>query len=205
MPLPPAPTLVATTALRMTTALVSLLLLACSSEHPLAAKPTPPDAPARTPAGRVDKRPATGYRSQADTLDADEVIRLDRSGCGFRCPAYQLRFFRDGSVRFTGHANTAVSGAQQAQIDEAVLAPLLRDLQAELPAMAKRYTPDSKDCGQMFTDQATTTLSVRLPHGMARAERYGGCPDAPKALAELERRVDAAAASDRWVSAAPTY
>lgn len=138
-------------------------------------------------------------------MDDDEIIRMDRSGCGFACPAYRLSFFRDGTVRFTGHAHTAVRGEQQVRIDDAALAGLLRELQAQLPAMARRYTPDSPDCGQMFTDQATTRLSARLQQGIVSSERYGGCPAAPKALADLEKKVDAVAGSDRWVSKSPTY
>lgn len=144
-------------------------------------------------------------RANTDEMAADEVIRMSRSGCGWACPSYSLSFFRDGTIVFNGRSHTAVSGEQRSRIGDAAVADLLHELQQQLPALAKRYTPDSKDCGQMFTDQATTKLSVRLQQGVVTAERYGGCPAAPKALAALEKKVDAVAGSDLWVRNQPTY
>lgn len=141
----------------------------------------------------------------AAQLQADEIIRMSRSGCGWACPSYQLSLFRDGTIIFHGRSHTTVIGEQRSRISDAAVAGLLHDLQQQLPAMAKRYTPDSADCGQMFTDQATTKLSARLQQGVVTSERYGGCPAAPKALAALEKKVDVVAGSDLWVSKSPTY
>ena len=144
-------------------------------------------------------------RIDRDALQADEVIRLSRSGCAWACPSYQLSLFRDGTILFVGRSHTAIDGEQRSQISDTAVAGLLRELQQQLPAMAMRYTPDSKNCGQMFTDQATSTLSARLQQGVVTSERYGGCPAAPKALAELEKKVDVLAGSERLVSKSPTY
>jgi hypothetical protein len=190
---------VSTRLLRATSAmLLAMGLCACTSQaaEPIHVKPKPYDET------QVAHPPRIGANN---VMDDDEIIRLDRTGCGFVCPSYQLSFFRDGTVRFTGRSHTAVTGVQQERISDADVAELLRDLQEQLPPIAKRYTPDSKDCGQMFTDQPTTKLSARLQQGVVTSERYGGCPNAPKALAALEKRVDGVAQSDRWVSKSPVY
>ena len=140
-----------------------------------------------------------------DMLEDGEQIRLERSGCGFRCPDYRLSLFSDGRLHFTGRAHTAVSGAQEGRIDRQSLHALQQELQERLPAIAGRYVPGTKECGQLMTDQPTVKLIARIGAGLVRSERYAGCPNAPAALAELENRVDAAAASDRWISAAPRY
>ncbi|WP_428312276.1 DUF6438 domain-containing protein [Hydrocarboniphaga sp.] len=147
----------------------------------------------------------TFHAVRVDEMATDELIRMSRSGCGWACPAYTLSFFRDGTIVFNGRSHTAVSGEQRSRISEAAVADLLRELQQQLPGLAKRYTPDSKDCGPMFTDQATTKLSARLQQGLVTAERYGGCPAAPKTLAALEKKADAVAGSDLWVSNRPAY
>jgi hypothetical protein len=193
---------------RLVSCLMLLPLLLCCSA-PGAVTPVATTAPGEVV--HIGSKPydetATVHapRADIDELAADEIIRMSRSGCGWACPSYRLSFFRDGTIIFDGRAHTAVNGEQRSRISDAAVAALLRDLQQQLPPMAKRYTPDSRDCGQMFTDQATTQLSARLQQGVITSERYGGCPAAPKALAELEKKVDVVAGSDLWVSKSPTY
>lgn len=201
--------------LRLSIAIVlSPLLFACSvpgsEPTPIATAPANPantaqaaSSSTRYPDMPNKPRPAPALPPVGAVLEDGEVIRLERSGCGFRCPAYQLSLYRDGRVHFNGRAHTAVIGAAESRISPDAVAALLAELQQQLPALAGRYLPGTKDCGPMFTDQPTMKLAAQLQQGLVRSERYGGCPGAPKSLAVLEKRVDAVGGSARWISAAP--
>ncbi len=170
---------------------------------------TAPLAPTANTAGSQPKpSPGVGTLPKLPTpgktaMESDELIRLERSGCGFRCPAYQLSVYADGRVRFVSRAHTAVEGEQRSQIDAERLQALLARLRAELPAVAGRYVPGSKDCGQMRTDQPTVRLAVRNGDGLIESQHYTGCEGAPRQLAELENHVDAATGSAAWISRKP--
>ena len=106
----------------------------------------------------------------------------------------------------SGRAHTAVGGQREAQLDPKQLGRLLQTLAIELPPIAGRYTPGSKQCGTMRTDQPTVTLTARLDAGEpTQSVRYGGCPGAPRKLAELENLVDTTVGSGPWVSQRPMY
>jgi hypothetical protein len=185
----------------------SLLLFVSSCQSEPATKkslPAPPDRPA-SPAGAPPIGRAPRFASQDDLADG-EVIRLDRSGCGFACPSYSIVIRSDGQVIYTGRAHTAVGGQREAQLDPKQLGRLLQTLAIELPPIAGRYTPGSKQCGTMRTDQPTVTLTARLDAGKpTQSLRYGGCPGAPRKLAELENLVDTTVDSGPWVSKRPMY
>lgn len=185
----------------------SLLLFVSSCQSEPATKkslPAPPDRPA-SPAGAPPIGRAPRFASQDDLADG-EVIRLDRSGCGFACPSYSIVIRSDGQVIYTGRAHTAVGGQREAQLDPKQLGRLLQTLASELPPIAGRYTPGSKQCGTMRTDQPTVTLTARLDAGKpTQSLRYGGCPGAPRKLAELENLVDTTVDSGAWVSKRPMY
>ena len=187
--------------------LVSLLLFVSSCQSEPAAKKTLPPPPAdRASASATPAITQTPRFTPKDGLAEGEVIRLDRSGCGFACPSYSLVIRSDGQVIFTGRSHTAAGGQREAQIEPKQLGRLLQTLAIELPPIAGRYTPGSKQCGTMFTDQPTITLTARLDaEKPTQSLRYAGCPGAPRKLAELENLVDTTANSGPWVSNRPTY
>ena len=187
--------------------LLPLLLFVSSCQSEAAAKkslPPPPSDRAIPPEASAAVRNPRFVPKEG--LAEGEVIRLDRSGCGFACPSYSLVIRSDGQVIFTGRSHTAAGGQREAQIEPEKLGRLLQTLAIELPPIAGRYTPGSKQCGTLFTDQATVTLTARLDaETPTQSLRYGGCPGAPRKLAELENLVDTTANSGPWVSNRPTY
>lgn len=128
-----------------------------------------------------------------------EIIRLDRSGCGFACPSYSLSVESNGHVLFRGRAHTAAGGEHESQLETERLGRLVQTLAAELPSVAGHYTPGSKACGQIITDQPTVTLALRVGENVVQSVRYAGCPAAPAKLAALENLVDATVGSGAWV------
>lgn len=199
-------------------AVAALLALAACVPRPAPRLPDPPadrvraGAPAAASADGGPAEPVwvavphppgadsgAAVEESADRPPADELLRLDRSGCGFVCPSYSLVIRRDGSVEFLGRAHTLVQGLQRGTIDSLALARLVQTLAGELPALQGDYVPGSARCGPMATDQPTVRLWLQLPDGVLQTRHYIGCSAAPARLTELEDLVDATAQSAPWV------
>lgn len=185
----------------MRLALFALVLLFLSACAPAAQAPVPVPAVQSKP---VPVRPEP-RAPRANLPDDAFEIRLQRSGCGFACPAYSLNITADGAVLYQGSSHVQAQGERRGQADPARLASLRETLRAEFPALAGSYTPQDKLCGRWATDQANVTLSVNLDGRRYESRHYLGCSNAPKRLGAIEKLVDDAANSGEWVRGEAMY
>lgn len=177
---------------------VSLFLSACA---PAAQAPVPASAVQSKP---VPVRPEPRV-PRTDLPDDDFEIRLQRSGCGFACPAYSLSITTDGAVLYQGSSHVKALGERRGQADSTRLAALRETLRVEFPALAGSYTPQDKSCGRWATDQASVTLAVSIDGRRYESRHYLGCSGAPKRLGAIEKLVDDAANSGEWVRGEAMY
>jgi hypothetical protein len=130
----------------------------------------------------------------------DVVITLERTTCYGTCPAYKLTIHGDGALVYEGKKFVRVAGAQETKIDSAAVADLVQAFtDADYFALKDHYNSIHNADGTetVVTDLPTAYTSLTL-HGRHKSvEDYVG---APKALEQLERRIDEVAGSKRWVA-----
>lgn len=159
---------------------------------PLAACAAPPPQPAAAPpprfAGVLRPAPAGGFE-----------LRMSRSACFGRCPAYSLVIHADGTVDYQGASGVAASGERHGQADAAALARLRARL--EDPGMPwGDYLPGTPACGTAATDMPGARIDAYVGGRWRSISHYHGCPAAPPMLKQLEQDIDAAAGAAQWVS-----
>lgn len=128
---------------------------------------------------------------------------MHRSGCFGRCPSYTLRLGADNSVEFSGERFTSATGVQHGLVVPDKAQDLRRLLQQ--PAIASLngdYTPaNAKTCGRWATDFASVKIEFTGGSFARQINHYLGCDAAPKELLLLEKAIDDAADSERWINA----
>jgi hypothetical protein len=124
------------------------------------------------------------------------TIELTRTACFGKCPDYSVEIHGDGAVVFTGRRFVAHTGVYRAHISRASV----RALFAKFREADYFSLPDSYRAGA--TDLPTYTTSIAFDGHEKHVRDYGGnIVGMPYALGELERAVDEAADTDRWVKA----
>lgn len=119
------------------------------------------------------------------------TITLERTPCFGTCPAYTVRIMSDGRVEYEGRRFVRVVGKATATIPLESVQELVRQFdRIGYFELKDKYTA-------MITDLPTTTTSIRKGARFKQIVDYYG---APPALKDLERRIDEAAGSVRWVS-----
>ncbi|HEX5183213.1 MAG TPA: DUF6438 domain-containing protein [Allosphingosinicella sp.] len=141
---------------------------------------------------------------------ADVEIMLARGPCFFGCPAYEVGIKGDGTVRFSTDDgapgtkaggrrpfldhNVLLPGTHVAHVDSAVVARLVEKFRAaHFFGLKPRYVAQ-------VTDQATKSITFRAGKTSKQVVEYAGwAADMPADALALERAVDDAAGTDRWV------
>lgn len=134
-------------------------------------------------------------RSLPVPVDArDIVMSLERHGCEGRCPVYSITIAGNGSVIYEGRTYVKVLGTQQTKISEAAALQLFeRFREADFGSALPRYI-GAYDGGE-------NVLRVQIDGKSYQVVDDSGLKvGLPTAIFKLERAIDDAAQSRRWVS-----
>jgi len=193
---------------------LALILGACSPATPTSPSNPQPSAviesatatsPGQSPTAvientAVSQEPtatAEGTEVSTPAGQAGVVITLERTACFGTCPVYTLKIFEDGKVVYNGQDFVTVKGEQNSSITADQLKELVADFQkADYFNLPDKYTAP-------VTDMPTTITSFSLDDKNKTVSNYGGClsgsPEkAPKALCDLEKKIDALTNSAQW-------
>lgn len=136
--------------------------------------------------------------------EADSVV-LERTTCFGTCPAYRLSVGRSGRVSFESRG----SGERRSAADS--VAPMYfyrimgNAMMIDFLKLPDRISDDPHFCPAKMTDAPTATVTVFMSSQTKVVEDYHGCLWAPDGLRYLERYIDEAANSGRWVHQSATH
>jgi hypothetical protein len=125
---------------------------------------------------------------------SDLSITLERTMCFGTCPVYSLTLSGDGTVVYEGKDFVKIKGIQKSRVSPQKIAGLL-DLfkNADFLHLKDRY--DTVD----VTDFPSAITSLRIQGDIKRVVHYQGDHSAPKALWDLEDKIDEIANSKQWI------
>jgi hypothetical protein len=130
----------------------------------------------------------------------DAEITLERTACFGTCPVYSVRITGDGAVEYIGKQYVRVVGPARKRISVAAVQQLLEFIERAGYFQMEpeyRYLIGPNGSRGSVTDLPTTTTSVRIGDRRHRIVDYAWAPDA---LREIERAIDRAAGTARWIS-----
>jgi hypothetical protein len=134
--------------------------------------------------------PLATSRAAPQAIPEDFVIKLERTACYGRCPVYVVSIDARGSVTYDGTRFVKVTGRQTDRVPASRVAALV-----ETVDRIRFFDLDDK-YRQLITDVPTTFVTVTRDGRTKRIEDYFG---APKSLNDLEREIDDAAQTARWI------
>jgi hypothetical protein len=118
-------------------------------------------------------------------------ITLERTECFGPCPIYRVTIEGDGTVTYEGIRNVRVTGQQTAHIPLSRVTSLLQTAaRIGFFNLRNQYRSDH------VSDLPTTYVGITVDGRTKRIEDYSG---APESLKELEKQIDDAAETLRWV------
>lgn len=134
-------------------------------------------------------------RSFPEPWDLKSVkIELSRTVCYGTCPAYSVTIRGDGSVHFSGEKYVLILGEHDARIDPAAVRELVRQFEA-----AKFFATGDKYIAGV-TDNPTYTLTLTVGGKTKTVTDYvGEQVGMPLVITDLEKAVDKAAGTERWI------
>jgi len=124
------------------------------------------------------------------------VISLAKTGCLGSCPVYELTIYENGTVVYEGRMFVGARGVRKTNIGE----KKVRQLAAELES-AGYFSLQDEYNQQTYTDSASATTYVKIGDKQKRISHYYGDVGAPESLFLVEKAIDEAANSERWVRA----
>jgi hypothetical protein len=129
----------------------------------------------------------------------DVVIVLERTACFGECPVYKVTIDARGNITYDGVKFVLIEGRQTARIPLSRVAALVQTVdRIRFFELRDRYltivNPDGSE--QMVTDLPTVFVTVTKDGRSKRVEDYFGTPDG---LKQLERQIDEAAGTKRWI------
>jgi hypothetical protein len=134
-------------------------------------------------------------RAAAQPIPEDFVIKLERTACFGACPVYSVTIDARGNVAYDGTRFVRVVGRQTDRIAASRVAALVATVDRigffELDAKYR----------QLITDLPTTFVTVTRGGRSKLIEDYFG---APQPLKDLERQIDEAAQTARWIKGPPS-
>ena len=147
----------------------------------------------------------TPYPEPQD-IPPDTLITLERTICFGTCPAYTLTISADGAVVFTGEEYVREKGTVHSSIDKDQLKQLISEFtKAQYFSLRDSYISEEDGCPEVWTDSSTVTTSIRINRQYKSIVHYLGCQENngssvfPKALMELENKIDEIIGTKKWV------
>jgi hypothetical protein len=123
----------------------------------------------------------------------DVRITMERTPCFGSCPVYLVEIDGTGRVVFDGRGFVRQSGRHEATVPASDVQALAREIEAAgYFGFGANYPPDK-------TDHAGVITSVTIDGRTHRIEHNLGSDSAPSALADIERRIDEVAGTQRWI------
>ena len=149
------------------------------------------------PIGTAGQAPASGARATA--IPDDLVITLERTGCFGECPVYTVTIDARGNVSYEGTRFVRVEGRQTDRIPLARVVSIL-DTAERIGFFrlrdAYRVMQNPDGSSTTATDLPAAFVTITRAGRSKRIEDYFGAPDG---LKELERQIDEAAGTRRWI------
>ena len=122
------------------------------------------------------------------------IVSLARTACYGRCPIYKVTVLRDGTVLWEGERFVQVTGKVTAKLPAAAMTDLGKAFaRADFFALQDKY--DSYD----VTDHPSAITTFDDGKRKKTIHHYHGDRSAPKALDELEDRIDALVGTTKWI------
>ena len=127
------------------------------------------------------------------------VIKLERTACFGECPVYTVTIDARGNVDYNGARSVRVEGRQTDRIPIARVAAILETAdRIGFFGLRDQYrvvqNPDGSST--VVTDLPDRFVTITRAGRSKRVEDYFG---APEALKQLERQIDEAAGTKRWI------
>ena len=130
-----------------------------------------------------------------DPIDyAHLVIKLQRGPCFGTCPIYKLTIKGNGDVTFEGGKYVKNAGEVHDKISREKIDLLLHEFKAvDYFSLKDNYTKVGvTDLPYVFTSITINGKSKEIAH-------YHGDSSAPKALSDLENKIDEIVGTDKWI------
>lgn len=162
-------------------AFVALLLLT-----PFALAATPP----------VASVPFSDIEPQQTKVPDISLLRLERSSCLTRCPAFSVTIRRDGSFTYSGEDAVERLGEHRGRVERGELEQILRYLR-EIDFMELSATYPSP-----YLDNSSSTITVVQDGRRKTVTTSAG--SSPATLWALEKLIDDLLGSALWEPRAPT-
>lgn len=144
--------------------------------------------------------PLLALQSAPQAVPDDFVIKLERTSCYGACPVYSVSVDAKGWVTYEGKKFVRVVGRQTDQIPVNRVAELVATVDRirffELDNQY-RFIRNADGTTTSVTDLPTTLVTVTRGGQTKQIEDYIG---APESLHQLEKAVDEAARTKRWIS-----
>lgn len=144
--------------------------------------------------------PLHASQSASQAVPDDFVIKLERTSCFGACPVYSVSVDAKGAVTYEGKKFVRVEGRQTDRIAVSRVAELAATVDRirffELDNQY-RYIRNADGTTTSVTDLPTTLVTVTRGGQTKQIEDYIG---APESLHQLEKEVDEAARTKRWIS-----
>ena len=138
-------------------------------------------------------------RTAAQELPEDLLITLERTSCFGPCPVYSVSIDARGNVTYEGRTSVRAAGRRTTQVPVSGIAALLATAERiGFFDLKDRYETLRAADGTEWTmtDHPTAIVSITRAGGTKRVVDYLG---APPGLKELEKQIDEAAGTRRWV------
>lgn len=139
--------------------------------------------------------PLSGCKKNAEiVVEPELVIKLERTVCFGKCPAYSLTIKGDGSVIYEGKDNVRITGIQEATVESMIISRLLEEFEdADYYSLKDSYTGFGK------SDMPTVYTSISLGDHTKSVRHYLGDNSAPAKLTSLENKIDEIVNSAQWI------
>jgi hypothetical protein len=139
-------------------------------------------------------------------IPKDTVISLRRTICYGRCPDYRVTITADGTVTFEGYKYVKASGTIQGKITVEQVQQLISEVQkANFFALKNSYVRKEDGCPEVWTDNPSAITEIKINGKKKSITHYHGCEENhgtsiyPKALTELEDKIDEVAGTTQWI------
>lgn len=142
-------------------------------------------------------------------IPRDTVITLTRTSCFGYCPSYKLTISADGTVTFEGRDYVKTKGTFKSRISRKQLQQLISEFKkANYFSLKDKYESEEDGCATVWTDYPSATTSLRINGKSKSILHYYGCHKDPgnaiypKALTDLESKIDEIVGTERWIGQA---
>lgn len=141
------------------------------------------------------------------SITQDTVIELKRFADAFgNGDEYRLKITADGTVVFERFKDFKIAATVKSKISCEKLAQLISEFEKiDYFSLKDRYKSIEDGCPELWTDRAYVVTSIRINEKSKSINHYHGCMEDgfkspyPRALAELEMKIDEIVGTKQWL------